>query len=56
MCTRACSQLAPNAGRWDHQHEFPASGVQKLAEQGLMGVAIDSEYGGTGMDYLVRDL
>jgi alkylation response protein AidB-like acyl-CoA dehydrogenase len=49
----ADKELAPNAGTWDREHTFPQTGVDKLIELGLMGVAIDPEHGGTGMDYLV---
>jgi butyryl-CoA dehydrogenase len=52
----ADKELAPNAGTWDREHTFPQTGVDKLVELGLMGVAIDPEHGGTGMDYLVSHL
>jgi butyryl-CoA dehydrogenase len=51
MCREfAASELAPNARRWDEHHEFPREAVKKLAELGLMGVAIPAELGGAGMD------
>ena len=31
---------------------FPARQVKEMGELGLMGVAIDADYGGTGLDYL----
>ncbi len=43
-------ELRPNARRWDEHHEFPAAAVKKLAEMGLLAVAIPSEWGGAGMD------
>jgi butyryl-CoA dehydrogenase len=43
-------ELRPNARKWDEQHHFPAEAVKKLAEMGLLGVAIPSEWGGGGMD------
>ena len=46
----ADSELRPNARKWDHEHSFPADAVKKLAEMGLLGVAIPSELGGAGMD------
>jgi butyryl-CoA dehydrogenase len=46
----AAKELAPNAKRWDEEHEFPAAAVKKLAELGLMGIAVPSEWGGSGMD------
>ena len=46
----AAKELAPNARRWDEQHEFPRAAVKKLGELGLMGIAVPSELGGAGMD------
>ncbi len=46
----ADAELAPNARRWDEQHEFPRQAVKKLAEMGLMGVAVPQAWGGAGMD------
>ena len=46
----AGQELTPNARRWDEEHHFPREAVRKLAEMGLMGVAIPSEWGGAGMD------
>jgi butyryl-CoA dehydrogenase len=46
----AQKELKPNARRWDRDHEFPAAAVRKLAELGLLGVAIPPEWGGAGMD------
>jgi butyryl-CoA dehydrogenase len=43
-------ELTPNARRWDEEHHFPADAVKKLAELGLMGVAVPTEWGGGGMD------
>jgi butyryl-CoA dehydrogenase len=43
-------ELRPNARRWDREHHFPAEAVRKLAEMGLMAVAIPGEWGGAGMD------
>ncbi|KAG5176483.1 acyl-CoA dehydrogenase [Tribonema minus] len=53
MCRQlADNELAPNAGKWDREHTFPAAAVKQLGEQGLMGVTVEEEYGGTGMDYV----
>ena len=43
-------ELKPNARKWDEHHQFPAEAVKKLAEMGLLAVAIPSEWGGAGMD------
>ena len=51
----ADAELVPNAGRWDKNGEFDDSmraAIRGIGDMGLMGVAIDPEYGGTGMDYL----
>jgi butyryl-CoA dehydrogenase len=46
----AAQELSPNARRWDEEHHFPAEAVRKLAEMGLLGVAVPTEWGGAGMD------
>ncbi len=46
----ADKELKPNAKRWDAEHVFPADAVKKLADLGLMGVAVPQEWGGGGMD------
>ncbi len=43
-------ELKPNARKWDAEHVFPAGAVKKLAEMGLLGVAVPSQWGGAGMD------
>ncbi len=45
-------QLAPNAARWDREHEFPKDALRQLAELGAFGVAVPQELGGAGLDYL----
>lgn len=53
MCRKfANEELAPNAGEWDQKHEFPKQAIQSMSELGLMGIACEEEYGGSGMDYL----
>lgn len=42
--------LIPNADRYDHDEEFPADNLRKLAELGFMGICIPEEYGGGGLD------
>jgi butyryl-CoA dehydrogenase len=48
----ADKELFPIAAQVDKNHAFPTDAVAKLGPLGLMGVAIDSEYGGAGLDYL----
>ena len=43
-------ELRPNARKWDHEHRYPKEAVQKLAEMGLLAVAIPADWGGAGMD------
>ncbi len=51
MCREfAAAELRPNARRWDEHHEFPREAVRKMAELGLMGIAVPAELGGAGMD------
>ncbi len=45
-------QLAPNAARWDREHEFPKDALKQLAGLGAFGVAVPQELGGAGLDYL----
>jgi len=51
LCRKfADEELRPHARKWDQEHRFPAEAVKKLAEMGLLAVAIPSEWGGAGMD------
>src|SRR3954468_14295264 len=44
------THIAPAAARIDREHRFPRELVAKLAELGLMGVAVPEPWGGAGMD------
>jgi butyryl-CoA dehydrogenase len=46
----ADQELRPNARKWDAEHHYPAEAVKKLAEMGLLSVAVPTEWGGAGMD------
>src|SRR6185369_10285778 len=46
----ATSHIAPAAAAIDREHRFPRELVAKLAELGLMGVAVPEQWGGAGMD------
>mmetsp|Transcript_8829 Transcript_8829/g.14692 ORF Transcript_8829/g.14692 Transcript_8829/m.14692 type:complete len:391 (-) Transcript_8829:156-1328(-) len=48
----ADTELAPIAYKVDQEHFFPAEQVKKLGEQGMMGICVDPEFGGAGMDTL----
>ena len=44
--------IAPQAAAWDKSHHFPKAELRGLAELGCYGVAVPTEWGGTGLDYL----
>lgn len=48
----AKKEIAPKAEAIDQEARFPAEIVQQLGEMGLMGINVDPEYGGSGLDYL----
>jgi butyryl-CoA dehydrogenase len=48
----ARSEVIPGAAERDRTHRFPAELVARLAELGLLGVFVPSEYGGSGLDLL----
>lgn len=45
-------EIAPRIGAFEDKHLFPGEIIQKLAELGLLGMTIPSEYGGIKTDYL----
>ncbi len=45
-------EVKPRAREWDQREEFPRELVPRLAELGLLGIRIPTEYGGAGMDML----
>ena len=44
----AKKELAPKASYWDIQEEFPWELVKKMAEMGLTGLRLPTDYGGMG--------
>ena len=46
----AHEELAPVAAELDEKGEFPTAQVKRMAELGLMGIAVPTEYDGAGMD------
>jgi butyryl-CoA dehydrogenase len=48
----AKDKLWPVAAKLDESGEFPRAQIKEMAEMGLLGVAVPSEYGGAGMDNL----
>ncbi|MBA2319958.1 MAG: acyl-CoA dehydrogenase family protein, partial [Deltaproteobacteria bacterium] len=48
----ARSEVLPGAQSRDQSHAFPTELVARLAELGLLGVFVPTEYGGSGLDIL----
>lgn len=46
----ADKEVAPKAAEIDREHRHPTELVAKMAELGLMGIAVPEEHGGAGMD------
>ena len=46
------AEVAPLAAQIDEKGKIPSELVQKLAENGFMGIFVPQEYSGAGMDYL----
>jgi len=44
------AEFAPHAARWDAEQGVPIAAIEKLAEQGFLGMAIPEEWGGVGYD------
>ncbi|MVM32994.1 acyl-CoA dehydrogenase [Spirosoma sp. HMF4905] len=43
--------IRPNIRRWDEDQHFPIDLFRQLGEQGLMGMLVPADYGGTGLGY-----
>ncbi|MEW9897902.1 acyl-CoA dehydrogenase family protein [Chitinivorax sp. PXF-14] len=48
----AQEKLAISAGLRDQTHAFPSDELRELAELGLMGLVVPTEWGGAGLDYV----
>jgi alkylation response protein AidB-like acyl-CoA dehydrogenase len=46
------AEVAPLAARWDEEEEFPRALIPKLGKLGFLGIQIDPDYGGAGLDTL----
>ncbi|MEG3184763.1 acyl-CoA dehydrogenase family protein [Novilysobacter erysipheiresistens] len=46
----AQEKIAPSAEHHDRTGEFPLDNIRTLGENGLMGIEVPAEYGGSGMD------
>jgi alkylation response protein AidB-like acyl-CoA dehydrogenase len=43
--------IRPNIRQWDEEQHFPADLFRQLGDQGLMGMLVPAEYGGSGLGY-----
>lgn len=48
----AQSEMQPFISEWESRQETPRELFQKMADIGLMGMTVDSEYGGGKLDYV----
>jgi len=48
----ALREIAPTIKEHDHEQTFDRSLLDKMAEQGLLGICLPVKYGGAGMDYI----
>ena len=48
----AAREVAPHIAELDRAHKFDPRILPQMAELGLLGVCVPTEYGGAGMDYL----
>lgn len=47
----AKQQILPHVMEWDESQEFPAHLFREMGKQGMMGVLVPEEYGGSGLGY-----
>jgi alkylation response protein AidB-like acyl-CoA dehydrogenase len=48
----AQKEIAPIAAEFDESGEFPLDTIRKMGAMGFMGIEVDEQYGGPGMDAL----
>jgi alkylation response protein AidB-like acyl-CoA dehydrogenase len=46
----AINELKPGVIERDEHQKFPAEQIKKMGELGFMGIMVDPQYGGAGMD------
>src|SRR6185503_21229235 len=46
----ATSEVLPKAAAIDREHRHPTELVHRMAELGLLGIAVPEQYGGAGLD------
>jgi butyryl-CoA dehydrogenase len=52
----AQNEVLPKAAEIDREHRHPAELVKRMAELGLLGIAIPEQYGGSGFDHVAYTL
>lgn len=52
----AAAEIAPKAAEIDQSGRFPKEIVEQMGQMGLMGINVDPEYNGAGLDYLTYAL
>lgn len=52
----ASAEIAPKAAEIDQTGRFPKEIVEQMGQMGLMGINVDPEYNGAGLDYLTYAL
>lgn len=45
-------EIRPMVSRMEEDEEYPREAIRKLGELGMLGLALDEEYGGAGADYI----
>ncbi|MBV1872962.1 MAG: isovaleryl-CoA dehydrogenase [Gammaproteobacteria bacterium] len=50
------NEIAPIAAEIDQDNEFPAPLWKKMGDLGLLGITVDPEYGGSGLNYLAHTI
>ena len=48
----AAREVSPRIQQLDREHKFDRGLISKMAELGLLGICVPTEYGGAGMDYI----
>jgi len=46
------AEIAPHAADWDREHTVPIDVLRRMGGLGLMGMCIDPDWGGAGLDYV----
>lgn len=49
-------EIRPYLMDWDESQEFPIDTLRKMGEQGLLGMLVPAEYGGSGLGYIEYSL